>query len=613
MENGSTLAGCLARNRSRHRLGFGLAIVSALAGLIPSAAPAASFTASLDRDTVVAGESAVLTLTFEGGQPKSFPALPSIPNLQIADHGTSQNISGVNGRWTSTISETLELTPVQPGDYVIPALKADVDGQLLTSRALTLKAVKPEASASAQSGEQLAFLRMLVPKKEVYLGEAIQVQLQLYIRDGVANGDGILRGFEGLGSSPLKADGFSILKAAYAQRQRTAIGAGIYDVATLVTLLSPVKTGPLTIDSINTSLILQVPATNQRRDNFDPFGMFQRFQEKRAVLATDAETVTVLPLPPGAPANFNGAVGSYHLALTAGPTNVAAGDPITVRIQLSGSGVLDSLALPEQTAWHDFKVSSPTYKIEPADPLGATGTKTFETVVVPQSPDIRDLPPVSFSYFDSTKRSYETLTGSSIALSIRPGGAAVVPAGAAANRAVSDNPPPSPDLVYIKQRLGEVAPFGPPLVQQPWFLALQGTPVFAWLSVMVWRKRSDRLANNPRLRRQRRVAQILRDGLMDLRKAAAENNPDEFFAALFRLLQEQLGERLDLPASAITEAVIEEHLRPSGVPEPALSALHELFQTCNLARYAPVKTSQELAAMIPKFEAVLRELRDLKR
>ena len=40
---------------------------------------------------------------------------------------------------------------------------------------------------------------------------------------------------------------------------------------------------------------------------------------------------------------------------------------------------------------------------------------------------------------------------------------------------------------------------------------------------------------------------------------------DEFFAVLFRLLQEQLGERLDLPASAITEAVIEERLSPLGI------------------------------------------------
>ena len=81
---------------------------------------------------------------------------------------------------------------------------------------------------------------------------------------------------------------------------------------------------------------------------------------------------------------------------------------------------------------------------------------------------------------------------------------------------------------------------------------------------------------------------------------------------MFRLLQEQLGERLDLPASAITEAVIEEHLQPRRVPEATIAPLHELFQTCNFARYAPIRTSQELAAIIPKAQAVLRELQDLK-
>jgi hypothetical protein len=120
------------------------------------------------------------------------------------------------------------------------------------------------------------------------------------------------------------------------------------------------------------------------------------------------------------------------------------------------------------------------------------------------------------------------------------------------------------------------------------------------------------LANNPRLRRRRQVAQVIRQGLIELRQHASDNKSEDFFATLFRLLQEQLGERLDLPASAITEAVIEEHLRPRGVPEPALSSLRELFQTCNLARYAPIKTSQELAAIIPRFEATLRQLQGLK-
>jgi hypothetical protein len=108
------------------------------------------------------------------------------------------------------------------------------------------------------------------------------------------------------------------------------------------------------------------------------------------------------------------------------------------------------------------------------------------------------------------------------------------------------------------------------------------------------------------------VAQVVRQGLRDLHRLAAENNSDEFFATLVRLLQEQLGERLDMPASAITEAVIEERLRPRGVPEATLTSLRELFQTCNFARYAPVKSSQELAAMIPNIETVLRNLQEMK-
>ena len=51
---------------------------------------AASFTATLDRQTVTVGESATLSLTFEGGDPETAPTLPPIPNLQI----TGQTLPG---------------------------------------------------------------------------------------------------------------------------------------------------------------------------------------------------------------------------------------------------------------------------------------------------------------------------------------------------------------------------------------------------------------------------------------------------------------------------------------------------------------------------------------
>ena len=81
---------------------------------------------------------------------------------------------------------------------------------------------------------------------------------------------------------------------------------------------------------------------------------------------------------------------------------------------------------------------------------------------------------------------------------------------------------------------------------------------------------------------------------------------------MFHFLQEQIGERLNVPASAITEAVIEERLRGRGVPETVLADLHELFQSCNLARYAPTQSTQELQALVPRVESTLRSLQDWK-
>jgi hypothetical protein len=199
-----------------------------------------------------------------------------------------------------------------------------------------------------------------------------------------------------------------------------------------------------------------------------------------------------------------------------------------------------------------------------------------------------------------------------VPLVIRPGGSTPAPTVAGVTHSGQDNTPPTQDIVPNKQRLGTVARIGPPLALQKWFLAVQAIPALAFASAVFWRRQTERLANNPRLRRRRQMAQIIRDGLAQLRRCASRNQGDEFFATLFRLLQEQLGERLDLPATAITEAVIDERLRPRGAPETLLAPLQELFQTCNLARYAPVKSSEELAAIIPRFEAVLRQVQGLK-
>lgn len=580
-------------------------MVLLLVALGGGAAVAASFTASLDRDTLVLGETATLSLAFEGAQPKSVP-MPDVPGLQIIQAGTSQNMSIINGAMNATVTVSFSVTPQRAGEFTIPALIADVSGQKLSTEPLKLIVTKASAPAASaiNSGNEIAFLKFAFPKNKIYAGEAAVGRLELYLRDDVQN----FGNFQLTGSA---TDGFSAgnMFEPQNQRRRVQVGSRVYTVVPISVPLTAVRTGPLTLGPFTASVVVVLPGQNQGGDPF--FRMFNQGERRQLTLATQPVNVESLPLPDqDKPANFTGAVGDFTLTATAGPTTVTVGDPITVRVQISGRGAFDSVTLPAQSAWRNFKTYPPTAKLETTDAFGFQGTKTFEQIVSPESADVHELPSFAFSFFNPTDARYHTLTEPAVPLVVHAAGTTPMPALAKGNPAPENQTPQ--DILPIKEKLGTLETTSAPLVTQPVFLAAQSVPLLAFIAAFVWRKRTDNLANNPRLRRQRAVAQLIRDGLGDLKSFAAANQPDEFFALLFRLLQEQLGERLDCPASAITENVIEEHVVLQNAPAPTLDSLRELFQLCNQARYAPVRGSGELNSVAATLEKTISELQEVK-
>lgn len=585
--------------RRRNLFLWGLALY--LVSLLPSVAvPAAKFTATLDRDIIILGETVTLTMTFEGVNPGGMPQLPAIPGLQRAGGQSSgSNMTlGPDGQMPGVHHYSVPLVATQVGEFTVPAFQIEVEGQKLSSQPLKLRVIAEDPTTPpAEFAQKPAFLWLVLPKRDIYVGEAVPAEMRLYLRSEI-----------GTISNPQipnpTGEGFNNGSIVQGPQFRRRVGNAEFNVLPLMFSLTPVKTGPLKLSPINGSVVIHFGGQ-------DFFGRYS--QNQRVALALEAQAMQVMPLPAGdVPADFNGAIGNFTLTSSAGPTNVAVGDPITVRLQISGRGALDAVTLPPQTTWNGFKIYPPTASVQTTDKLGLQGTKTFEQIVTPENTELKELPAFSFSFFDPELKQYRTLAQPAVPLLVRPSTSTATQFITSTTRPDPTVPPPAQDIVHIKPRLGTLTSVGPPLIQRPWFIALQSVPVLAWLAAVGWRKRAESLARNPRLRRQRLVAQIIRDGLVELQAHAQAKKSDEFFATLIRLLQEQLGERLDCPASAITEAVVDEKLRPRGVAEATLNELHELFQACNLARYAPVQSSQELAALVPRFEAIVRELQTLK-
>jgi BatD DUF11 like domain len=574
-------------------------VLAAVWAAMSGAVKAATFTVSLDPTTMTLGESTTLTLTFDGGPPATTPVVPDIPNLDISSPpNRSSEYSFVNGV-TSTIEKySYTVTPIQPGDYTIPALRAQIGPQIVVSQPVKLTVLKQTVTTGADNGDAQAFLRLVVPKQKVFVGEVIQAELELCLREDVVD-------IRNASLTPISANGFTMGKSVQGQPTGTRIGNANYRIIPIHQVFTAAKVGSLTLGPANCSLDLLLGPVNF-------FGQPTRSQH--VALTTDPIAIQSLPLPVnGQPPGFNGAVGSYSLAVSASPTNIAVGDPITVTVQISGHGAVDSLTLPDQPGWQKFKLYPPTSDYQTSDQqLDLSGTKTFKLTAVPQSMDIAELPPFSFSFFDPELNNYRTLTQPAIPLILRPSAASLPPPSLTDNSTATDNPQARQDIMPIKPWLGTLSTPHTPLVTQPWFLAAQSLPVLVFFGLLVYRRQEDRLAANPRLRRHLKVEQTIRIGLKELRGFADANQPEDFFVTMFRLLQERLGERLDLPASAITEAIVEERLIPLGAPEQLLAELRELFQICNQVRYAPQTSAEELVSLIPRVETVLHGLKDLK-
>ncbi|HEY3863571.1 MAG TPA: BatD family protein [Verrucomicrobiae bacterium] len=549
------------------------------------------FEVSLDQTTVRVGESATLTMTFTDCNPGA-PNVPQIPGLQFSGGGSFTQYSNDNGQTSVQASYTVEVQPTHAGDFVIPAMTVDAGGTRLTSRALTLKAVQGNAPQN-NSGPETAMVRVAPGVTRMYLGQVIPIEIQCYFLNNVDrpqmpqfNGNNFI-----IGALPTNPD-----------RSRSQQGNNLYNCFNFRTTATATRAGVQSLGPVNWSM-------NEWYGQRDIFGRLSR--TRPLTVTSDPVQITVLPIPTnGAPASFHGAIGKFALAqYDAGPVSVNVGDPITLKIRIAGTGSFDTVALPaSEQEWREFKTYPATSKFEPSDAMQMQGSKYFEQVITPLNAEVKQLPAFAFSFFDPATAAFHTLNHAPVPLSVHAIAATPQPTVIASSASAPESQQENQDIVHIKPLAGAVAMAAPPLVRQPWFLALQILPPLAWVCALFWRRQKEKLANSPRLRRHRDVARKVREGLAQLPAQAAANDAAQFHATILRLLQEQLGERLDLPGPAITEAVLDDI---KGLDAGALALLRELFRACDQYRYTPEHTSQALASLIPKVKTALDALQKM--
>jgi hypothetical protein len=541
-------------------------------------------TMELDQNQIHQNETAQLTVQTSGADGET-AGPPVVPGLEFTAENQSSQIQIINGAMTATSSVTYAVTPQAPGTYTIPA--PDGAGKNLVLQVLPGAGPASPAAASSSSAmlppppgadadetaptsatQGAPFVRMELPKRPLYVGETVPVEIQMGLpADSQPTLDGL---------PSLTADAFTLDKLSEKPEQtQQEVNGQPYIIVTWHSALAAIKPG-------NFSLGLTAPVTIQQRQANNPaaqgdddddsmFGasIFRNFfattVQKNLTLTDTSQTIHVLPLPAaGQPAGFSGAVGQFEISSSIAPLTAAAGDPLTLRLAVKGAGSFDRVDTSMLSASPGWKTYPPTVKFVPSDSAGYQGEKDFEQAIIPLQGGRQIPPPLSFSYFNPESRHYVTLrtdppavdiTGSATPLAQSPAvNAPVVAASAPTTDGLrADEPITGPALRTLR-----------PLYFQPGFLAGQGALALGFLGSGFWLRRRDRLASDTRLIQKNRELGAAHGFLGEMDAAAGRHDAPAFFLSARQALQHSLGWRWNIAPAAVTTAEVERHLNGKG-------------------------------------------------
>jgi hypothetical protein len=207
-----------------------------------------------------------------------------------------------------------------------------------------------------------------------------------------------------IGLIEVPKDNFAIQRFPLQPEQTVVSMGGVrYRAYVFRSTLSPLRPGKFKLG----------PATSEIQFDVDPaqHPFFMQMEPRTAKPQSADIEMTVLPLPEeGRPPNFKGLVGDFEIAIHAEPRELSVGDPISVEMNVSGSGNFDSLAAPALTSPGDWKMyPARRLNIRQPDPTGETVEQraTFNQVIIPQKL-VAEIPPFEIQYFSPTQKKYVT-------------------------------------------------------------------------------------------------------------------------------------------------------------------------------------------------------------
>jgi hypothetical protein len=544
-------------------------------------------TASVDKRVVSLNEGIRLSITINGAQSAQLPQLARISGFNVV-HGpaTSHSMQIVNGKQSVSVIYTYFLAPKSVGSHTLGPLTIRVSGTEYRTDPIIIKVVKE----SEKSQDRNIFATIEVSKTNTYINDQFLLTLTLYFRDV---------DISGVDHPDVNIQGFTVHTAGQPVQERREHDHVVYNTVRFQSILIPQRSGTYTLGPVPITIEIQKRVQSRRRTPFgDDFfsdnlidDFFGSVTREKKVIQSGICDITVRSVPTkNRPANFSGAVGVYSLDVKATPVEVKEGEPVTVTATLVGRGSIDAVTPHFSTNTTGFRTYDPEITKESAIQKGQLiGEKTLTQVWVPVDTSIQEIPPISFSYFNTEKGAYETITRGPFPIKVTetihtPNTFRVTearPADSPTERVRILNQDifpiiPAHDVRSLQQRA----------YLSPYLYTTAGAPIILWFLARIFAARRNRMRIDTAFSRKRGAGKNAKKRLCDAQKALKKKEYPRYYSALSDTLCSFIADQLHLPRSHVTPDAIHTLLSDTSVDTETCDSLQSFLNTCDFARFA---------------------------
>lgn len=551
-------------------------------------------------NVVAADEQFNVTFIIEGeDNPSDFQWNPG-NDFQVLwgpQSGRSTSVQIMNGKRTKSVQTTYTyvLRPSGTGKFVLGAATAKVKGKEIASAPYAIQVAAAGATASGRQPQQSSgqtsqrqqvgvqdddiFMKLDLSRTKVVVGEPIIATLKLYQRVNIAGFENVtFPSFNGFWSQETEAP-------TNIEFSREVYDGQIYNSALLRKfVLIPQQQGQVKIDPAEMVCLVNIRVSSGGNSIFD--GFFDDYRTIRKKISTSPVTVSVSPLPTGAPASFGGGVGSFEISARLSKDTLKTHEAASLLVTVSGKGNVTLLEAPKVSFPPDMEVYD-TKVSDRVDKTGLSGSKYYEFPFIPRSHGDFVIEPVKYSYYDVNKGRYVTLETPALPLHVERSAETDAGTIVSAGPSQKDVRNLGSDIRFINMKTSGLGQAGRFFVASPAFVIIVVLLlVAAAVCWAVFRRMAARRADVAGMKNRKATKMALKR----LRLAGTFLKQDlytAFYEELHKALLGFISDKMNMPAAELSREKMTDALKEGNVDEKYIETFISILDACEFARYAP--------------------------